>query len=581
MYRRVKIPSKLSGSRGFTSFPSRLHNTKSHKKTFVALSTAVAAGCLTYFTSKRVILNDSPAPQIVSKATSTSSNNADPDALHTLIWGSNASKTLVPGGSDAESIRRPLVASWLDNVALRDLVFHRDHAACVDARGDVYQWGKGFQKDHSKPILTLKGENIVQLQLSENRVYALSSSGKIYASDLSNLSKQQLPVTATDTNSSWWSTSWITGKQASSSGFVEVSPREGLSWGEKFVSISAGNDHLLALTSAGRAFAHPISKNANSYGQLGFRKFVVPDLSSPGSNAPKPVELIPKSVADPYAKASPFKRESSSSIVQEDYKLDDTSVKNCPTVFEIPSLRDVKISSLKAGGRSSFALTDSGRVLGWGANEYGQIGLGPNVTVESITVPTEVILWRSLASGTQTKCLDVAAGGDLTCFTVERIKSNPSSKIFEVLTCGNGQWGGLGNNVFTNAQGTPARARNVSGLMEFSDTRKSIEPIVPESVSVSPTGHVLLTLDTSAGGAAGRDLLAWGKNYDSELGNGKKASLASPTTMSTPEGERFMLQKKKAKEVRDLQGNVWKRGVTVEQKAVTGYCNSAVFWKVS
>jgi len=90
-----------------------------------------------------------------------------------------------------------------------------------------------------------------------------------------------------------------------------------------------------------------------------------------------------------------------------------------------------------------------------------------------------------------------------------------------------------------------------------------------------------LTLDTSAGGIAGRDLVAWGKNYDSELGNGKKASSASPTAMSTSGGERFMLIQKKAKEVRDLQGNAWKRGVGVEQKAVTGYWNSAVYWKVS
>ena len=44
----------------------------------------------------------------------------------------------------------------------------------------------------------------------------------------------------------------------------------------RFVQISAGKDHLLALTSDGRAFAHPITLNANSHGQLGFRKCDVP-----------------------------------------------------------------------------------------------------------------------------------------------------------------------------------------------------------------------------------------------------------------------------------------------------------------
>lgn len=36
----------------------------------------------------------------------------------------------------------------------------------------------------------------------------------------------------------------------------------------------------------------------------------------------------------------------------------------------------------------------------------------------------------------------------------------------DVLACGNGQWGGLGNALYTNAQGSPLRAKNVSGLYE-------------------------------------------------------------------------------------------------------------------
>lgn len=47
-------------------------------------------------------------------------------------------------------------------MALRDLAFHEKHAACVDASGNVYQWGDGFfgdDKPASKnPVLTLKGK---------------------------------------------------------------------------------------------------------------------------------------------------------------------------------------------------------------------------------------------------------------------------------------------------------------------------------------------------------------------------------------------------------------------------------------
>lgn len=91
-----------------------------------------------------------------------------------------------------------------------------------------------------------------------------------------------------------------------------------------------------------------------------------------------------------------------------------------------------------------------------------------------------------------------------------------------------------------------------------------------------------MTLNTSStAGIGGRDLVVWGKNYESELGNGKKSSVPVPTTLETPEGGRFMLRKRKAKEVKDLHGKVWKRRVQVEQQAVVGFGSSAVFWKIS
>ena len=55
-----------------------------------------------------------------------------------------SNETILPNGPTTDPIRTPAVAEWLNNVALRDLQFHHTHAACVDARGDVYQWGNGF-----------------------------------------------------------------------------------------------------------------------------------------------------------------------------------------------------------------------------------------------------------------------------------------------------------------------------------------------------------------------------------------------------------------------------------------------------
>ena len=57
------------------------------------------------------------------------------------------------------------------------------------------------------------------------------------------------------------------------------------------------------------------------------------------------------------------------------------------------------------------------------------------------------------------------SGGDLTVFEVER-RDGTSLPYIDVLACGNGQFGGLGNAQYSNAQSAPVRAKNVSGLLE-------------------------------------------------------------------------------------------------------------------
>lgn len=63
-----------------------------------------------------------------------------------------------------ESLKSPSRLPWLDGVALRDLVLHETHAACVDARGDVYQWGDVSTRGNilTQPVRTLRGKVRVQ-----------------------------------------------------------------------------------------------------------------------------------------------------------------------------------------------------------------------------------------------------------------------------------------------------------------------------------------------------------------------------------------------------------------------------------
>jgi len=295
------------------------------------------------------------------------------------------------------------------------------------------------------------------------------------------------------------------------------------------------------------------------------------------------VELIPKSLADPYLKQSQAVRVNSDAFASDNLsKVDDKPIRFCPYLFEIPVLKGIEVAQIAAGGRTSFVRTPTGRVLGWGANEHGQVGLGSSVSLDTITVPTEVILWRFVRNNVQSKCLNVVAGGDLTGFVVERL-SEQGPNTTDLLMCGNGQYGGLGNNTFTNNQGNPSRVKAVSSLLQYNDAKQGLEAIQPDEISISHTGHILLSLASNPeiSGVGGRDLLVWGRNNESELGNGKRSNAVFPTPVQSPdEHERFMLREKKAKEVKDLAGVVWKRGVKVRQQVVSGFNNSMVYWKI-
>lgn len=64
--------------------------------------------------------------------------------------------------------------------------------------------------------------------------------------------------------------------------------------------------------------------------------------------------------------------------------------------------------------------------------------------------------------------INLNTGGDLTAFTVER-EGDKIHSIVDLLICGNGQYGGLGNNTYTTVQGNPLRVKSLSGLLQCGD----------------------------------------------------------------------------------------------------------------
>lgn len=195
--------------------------------------------------------------------------------------------------------------------------------------------------------------------------------------------------------------------------------------------MSTGLHHVLAVTNKGRTFSLPLSPAGNSHRQLGTRQeFTIP-FPVPSS----PAESATTADLPPEA-----------------------DVRFSTVLSEIPSLRGTQIAQVAASDRTSLARTPGGRVLGWGANESGQIGLGANAAVEIIRSPVEIGLSRNYPGGTILRCLDITAGAQMSLFTIERTLPGKEPAL-DLMACGNGLSGSLGNGLWSSASGAPAKVK--------------------------------------------------------------------------------------------------------------------------
>ncbi|EJU05539.1 RCC1/BLIP-II [Dacryopinax primogenitus] len=549
---------------------------KQPRQVQLALAAAVGVTAITVF-GAGLVYNDAAPPKKTTGAVAVQPIQDSTDSLTAWSWGSNDYRVASSSASTTKAIRNPQPLPHLSGIALRDLALHEKHGACVDAAGNVYQWGDEFfenkSKEARKPKLTLTGKDIKSLTITESKVYALSSSGRVFVLS----AKESRHGNIKEESSPWWTTSWLWHTQPTLD-HVELKPEFPLRGREKFTSISAGRDHLLALTSAGRAFTHAVNAKANDYGQLGISRISARISSNPPQD--KPIDLIPKASKDPSEQSTPFARPTAPPLPVAG---DDTDIHWSTKLYEVPSLKEVKGKQLIAGGRSSYLLTaEEGRVLSWGANEYGQLGLGATMTLTSVPIPTEVVLSRPYPRGAAVRCTHISTGGDVVYFTMERTIPGENTAGVDVLAAGMGQWGLLGNGQYTQSQGSPVKVRAVSGIMEYNDKTKALEALQPRAISVSPTGHAMLTLDTISDTNAGYDVLTWGQNRSFELGNGKQSAVPMPSYVQpfrTEPGSRFMV-KETRKVIKDMEGKVRGRNVPVQETVVAGWGCTAVYWKI-
>ncbi|KAL8290644.1 hypothetical protein RQP46_002902 [Phenoliferia psychrophenolica] len=509
----------------------------------VAATSAVLIGSL-YLSQQKPLLTESAPVKGYDEQSQLHKGQTGSIKPSVFMWGRNTWNVVAPSAPESELVKKPKVVSLFEGAVLRDLVLHEKYGLAVNAKGDVLQWGLGFDPTSSSssssdlaPQLTLRNRDVISVVASEAKVYALNRRGEVLVFPASR-DQQRVGEQARASADSWWKLGWIMGSGNPGTDVEVLKTDAKLARGERFTSISCGLDHLLAVTSKGRAFATPINLSANKYGQLGVRHVALlslhPTTLSSGSQH---VSLIPDLMLNERAPPPPPPKRIDPLLLPHGNsppalapQLDlDPVVAPRPTFRAAIKLHEDEEEHSRLENDISVARTVDGKVLGFGANDYGQLGLGPSLSYPSIATPTEIPLSRCYPKATRVTCQRVAAGGTITYFVVEREEIPSGTKRNDLLATGNGQFGGMGNGSWAHSA-SPVKVKTVSGLLEWSDATQRIDAIPIRTISVGRT-HVAIVLDNAVDQGQvkfGRDVFVLGQNEFYQLGTGKRSNLSTP-----------------------------------------------------
>ncbi|CAM1503850.1 Fc.00g014410.m01.CDS01 [Cosmosporella sp. VM-42] len=471
-------------------------------------------------------------------------------------WGSNSGKVIDPNSKE-KYVKLPRRLAFFNDQLLRDLKLTQGFGAAVTEKGDLVQWGLGFNKTDPTPVPTLKGKDLVKIDVSLDRIIALARNGSVYSIPASR-DDQEGGLKEEQKKSSW--SFWSSGGKEDIH-FRNLTPSR-LIAGERVVDISTGQEHCLLLTSKGRVFSAAASAvEFPSKGQMG-----IPGLS--WTNRPE----------GPYDQA-----------------------------HEIVTLRGFDVSKITAGDYHSVILDKLGRVFTFGDNSFGQLGFDTDFGFQSADAPTMLPTNKLYGTnGMIPTVTSIAAGGSNTFFTVDaKLPPNyndskslapvrrPPPITSDLWVCGQGVYGSLGTGRWTHVSAKPGKVKALSSLFEFDEKTNKMSPIKLKSLSVGST-HCSVIMDnvtetsmTNKGSETdtnwGADIMFWGGNEHYQLGTGKRTNLNTPTYIGPLNGEskgefhRLCIAPRKT--VRIGEGGKGRK-VTMEQKVECGKYVTGVYSSV-
>lgn len=163
-----------------------------------------------------------------------------------------------------------------------------------------------------------------------------------------------------------------------------------------------------------------------------------------------------------------------------------------PVKVHLPA--GTRVTQLRAGCEFTLALTSAGQVLAWGGNNEGELGNGSDTAT---SLPVKVRL---------------PVGARITAIRAGCRHGLALTATGQVLAWGSDTNGQLGNGTSTDSN-TPVRVRLPHG------TR----------VTAISAGESFSLAHTASG-----EVLAWGSNFEGELGNGSTADSDTPVRVRLP-----------------------------------------------
>lgn len=303
-------------------------------------------------------------------------------------------------------------ADWTDGPAVTDPASvvipglagsrYRYRVAATSA-GSRSDWGSnclvgwGGRPELNLPVQVgaspIEFETIVSIATGDQHVCFLTSTGKVACAG--DNSSNQL------------------GDGTTTSSSVAVLVNGGALAGKTVVSISAGSRHTCAVTSAGEL----VCWGQSTWGQLGISPLSspsVPVLVNGGALTGKTVLSVSAGGAHTCAVTAPGALACWGWNDNGRLGTGDLTHRQVPVAVDGGALAGATVAAVEAGFQTTCALTTSGQVMCWGANESGEVGNGGS---GDVLLPTLIdggalagVTVAELAMATQTTCARSSSG---------------------------------------------------------------------------------------------------------------------------------------------------------------------------